>query len=83
MENKNQIPQNLKKGMRVKAICMGKLVGDYIVDRIDAGKAYLLVRGDVSKKTSKVVSSSINSRNGAVECLEGNTIQCTEYYYES
>lgn len=80
---KNQLPQNLEKGMRVKAICMGKLVGKYIVDRIDAGKAYLFVRGDMNKKTSKVVSSSIDPRNGAVECLEGNTIQCTEYYYES
>ena len=80
MKNKNQILQNPKRGMRIKALYIGKMVGNCIVDRVDADKAYLLVRGDEGKKTSKVVSSSINSRNGAVECLEGNTIQCTEYY---
>ena len=46
MENKNQIPQNLEKGMRVKAICMGKMVGDYIVDRVDVSKD-LLIRRDL------------------------------------
>lgn len=83
MENKNQIPQNLERGMRVKAICMGKLVGDYIVGRVDEGKAYLFVRGDPNKGLSKIVSSSIDSCNRAVKCLGGNTIQGTEYYYEA
>ena len=46
MEKKNQIPQNLEKGMRIKAICMGKMVGDYIVDRVEAIKD-LLIRRDV------------------------------------
>lgn len=82
MENKNQIPQNLEKGMRVKAICMGKPVGDYVVGRVDEGKAYLFVRGGANKRLSKIVSSSIDSCNRAVKCLGGNTIQGTEYYYE-
>lgn len=46
MKHKNQIPQNLEKGMRVKAICMGKMVGDYIVDRVESSKD-LLIRRDV------------------------------------
>ena len=45
-ENKNQIPQNPERGMRIKAIYIGKMVGNCIVDRVDASKD-LLIRRDV------------------------------------
>ena len=46
MENKNQIPQNPEREMRIKAIYIGKMVGNCIVDRVDASKD-LLIRRDV------------------------------------
>ena len=48
--NKTQTPKHLEVGMRVKAICMSKLVGDYVVVKTGSDNsrpaAFLAVRGD-------------------------------------
>lgn len=84
--NKTQTPKHLEVGMRVKAICMSKLVGDYVVVKTDSydsrPAAFLAVRGDDSKQIVVVTERKINPENNSVRVLMGQKIQCTDYYYD-
>ena len=84
--NKTQTPKHLEVGMRVKAICMSKLVGDYVVVKTDSDNsrpaAFLAVRGDDSKQIVVVTERKINPENNSVKVLMGQKIQCTDYYYD-
>ena len=72
--------------MRVKAICMSKLVGDYVVVKTGSDDsrpvAFLAVRGDDSKQIVVVTERKINPENNSVKVLMGQKIQCTDYYYD-
>ena len=84
--NKTQTPKYLEVGMHVKAICMSKLVGDYVVvktgDDDSRPAAFLAVRGDDSKQIVVVTERKINPENNSVKVLMGQKIQCTDYYYD-
>ena len=84
--NKTQTPKHLEVGMRVKAICMSKLVGDYAVVKTGSDDsrpaAFLAVRGDDSKQTVVATERKINPENNSVKVLMGQKIQCTDYYYD-
>ena len=84
--NKTQTPKHLEVGMRVKAICMSKLVGDYVVVKTGSDNsrpaAFLAVRGDDSKQIVVVKERKINPENNSVKVLMGQKIQCTDYYYD-
>ena len=83
--NKTQTPKYLEVGMRVKAICMSKLVGDYVVVKTGDDSrpaAFLAVRGDDSKQIVVVTERKINPENNSVKVLMGQKIQCTNYYYD-
>lgn len=84
--NKTQTPKNLEVGMHVKAICMSKLVGDYVVVKTSSDNsrpaAFLAVRGDDSKQIVVVTERKINPENNSVKVLMGQKIQCTDYYYD-
>ena len=84
--NKTQTPKHLEVGMRVKAICMSKLVGDYVVVKTGGDDsrpaAFLAVRGDDSKQIVVVTERKINPENNSVKVLMGQKIQCTDYYDE-
>lgn len=86
MKKTRKIPQNLKVGMRVKAVCMSKCVGDYVVVKVGGDDwrpaAFLAVRGDESGKVVVVTERHINPDTRAVRVLRGQKIQCTDYYYE-
>lgn len=86
MKKTRKIPQNLKVGMRVKAVCMSKCVGDYVVVKVGGDDwrpaAFLAVRGDESRKVVVVTERHINPDTRAVRVLRGQKIQCTDYYYE-
>lgn len=85
--NKTQTPKHLEVGMHVKAICMSKLVGDYVVVKTGSDDshpaAFLAVRGDDSKQIVVVTERKINPENNSVKVLSGQKIQCTDYYYEA
>ena len=81
---KIQIPKRpllLKVGMRVKALSMGRLVGDYIVVSTYGNTAFLAIRGDVARIIVACVSRNINPANNSVKVLSGQKVQCTDYYY--
>lgn len=84
--NKTQTPKHLEVGMCVKAICMSKLVGDYVVVKTGSDNsrpaAFLAVRGDDSKQIVVVTERKINPENNSVKVLMGQKIQCTDYYYD-
>ena len=84
--NKTQTPKHLEVGMRVKAICMSKLVGDYVVVKTGSDNsrpaAFLAVCGDDSKQIVVVTERKINPENNSVKVLMGQKIQCTDYYYD-
>lgn len=84
--NKTQTSKHLEVGMRVKAICMSKLVGDYVVVKTGSDNsrpaAFLAVRGDDSKQIVVVTERKINPENNSVKVLMGQKIQCTDYYYD-
>ena len=84
--NKTQTPKHLEVGMHVKAICMSKLVGDYVVVKTGSDDshpaAFLAVRGDDSKQVVVVTERKINPENNSVKVLMGQKIQCTDYYYD-
>lgn len=84
--NKIQTPKHLEVGMHVKAICMSKLVGDYVVVKTGSDNsrpaAFLAVRGDDSKQIVVVTERKINPENNSVKVLMGQKIQCTDYYYD-
>ena len=84
--DKTQTPKHLEVGMRVKAICMSKLVGDYVVVKTGSDDsrpaAFLAVRGDDSKQIVVVTERKINPENNSVKVLMGQKIQCTDYYYD-
>lgn len=86
MKKTMKTPQNLKVGMHVKAVCMSKCVGDYVVVKLGSDDsrpaAFLAVRGDESGKVVVVTERHINPNTRAVRVLRGQKIQCTDYYYE-
>lgn len=80
------IPRNLNVGMRVKALCMGKIVGDYIVSSVGSYNrrpaAFLMIRGDESSEAVVVTERRIDAKTHAVKVLHGQKIQCTDYYFQ-
>lgn len=85
--NNGTLPLRLEVGMRVKAVCMTKLVGDYVVLRIGPKDEYLAawlgVFGDEPREDAEevIVESMINPVTGRVRVLKGQKIQATDYYY--
>lgn len=79
-------PRNLEVGMRVKALCMSKLVGDYVVVKVGSEDsrpaAFLAIRGEEERGPVVVTERHINPENHAVRVIRGQKIQCTDYYYE-
>ena len=84
--NKTQTQKHLEVGMCVKAICMSKLVGDYVVVKTGSNDyrpdAILAVSDDDSKQNENVTEQKINPENNSVKVLRGQKIQCTDYYYD-
>lgn len=86
-ERTTMLPLNLEVGMRVKAICMTKLVGDYVVLKLgvydNLPAAWLGVWGDEESRRGAeeiVVGRAINPSTGGVHILKGKKIQATDYY---
>lgn len=85
--NKSTPPLHLEVGMRVRAVCMTKLVGDYVVLKLglEDGRpaAWLGVFGDEPRGDVRevVVERVINPATREVRILRGQKIQATNYYY--
>lgn len=84
---KIKTPTHLEVGMRVKAICMSKPVGDYVVlnvgTRDSHPAAFLAVDGDEFQDVVLITERKINPENNSVKVISGQKIQCTDYYYEA
>ena len=82
---KNQektFPQTLEKGMEVHAVCMGRVIGEYIVTRVDKRNAHMEVKADPEDNRLIYVKRSVGV-NGLVTVFKnGVNIQATDYFVQ-
>ena len=83
MENQmKNFPKTLEKGMRVKAICMGREIGRYVVTGVSHQKAIMEVEHDPDERN--LIAERQVGENGSVVVTDGGlNIQSTEYFVEA
>lgn len=75
-------PKTLEKGMRVKAICMGREIGRYVVTGVSRQKAIMEVEHDPDERN--LIAERQVGENGSVVVTDGGlNIQSTEYFVET
>ena len=82
---KNQektFPQTLEEGMEVHAVCMGRVIGEYIVTRVGKRNALMEVKADPEDNRLIYVKRSVGA-NGLVTVFKnGVNIQATDYFVQ-
>lgn len=77
----SRFPKRLEEGMKVTAVCMGREVGNYVVDSVSFKLAFLKVE---NSENSRIVTVARKvGENGILTVKRGGLeIQATDYFVE-
>ena len=76
-------PQTLEVGMEVHAVCMGCVIGEYVVTRVGKRNATMKVKGEDPKEGRVIFVDCTLGDNGEIKVLKGGLdIQAVNYFVQ-
>lgn len=74
-------PQTLEVGMEVHAVCMGRVIGEYVVTRVGRRNATMKVKGENPNEGRVIFVDCALGDNGEIKVLKGGLdIQAVNYF---